>query len=687
MTAKRFDRYEVKSELGQGGMATVYQAYDPRFGRNVALKVMNYAFRDDPTFRGRFEREARTVATLEHPAIVPVYDFGEDHDQLYLVMRYMPGGSLADRIIEGPLPLEEAVSIVQRIGAALDHAHQKGVIHRDLKPANILFDQYGNPFLSDFGIVKLAEATTAGLTGSGVIGTPAYMSPEQIHSEKALDGRSDIYTLGIILFEMLTGLKPYRADTPVKQMMAHVLNPIPSICDVKPELPEEFDLVIQRALAKEREARFSTAGELTAALARATGTFSLLPHLPTRSPLTPASPAVPDGNDYADATETAVEWLPEPVQPEAPPMTAEVDAGDVVAYRGVSGSAAAVVAGAVDEPASDTGKSRRSSPPWRWLGAGMVAVLVLIGMLTALPGLIGESVGTPTIEALPIALVTPDTPTPEPTASPTPEPTASPTPELTATRTPRPTPTSVPETPLPEPETQEIGVSALGTPITAVGLGSGESAVILIGGIHAGYAPASVELAQMSIDYFSQHPELIPVNVTLYVVPNLNPDSPLDPGRLPGRLNSNGVDLNRNWDCRWQEEAQWNATPVSGGAAPFSEPEVQAMADFITEQEAAAVVFWEARSTRGLVSPGRCGASSNVSADLAQIYGAASGYEVRDFERLMQQEVTGDGTNWLDQEGIPAIAVLLPQYSQVEEADWENNLAGMLAVLDEYREP
>jgi predicted Ser/Thr protein kinase len=682
VTAKQFGRYEVKSELGRGGMATVYLAYDPRFGRNVALKVMNVAFRDDPTFRGRFEREARTVATLEHPAIAPVYDFGEDHDQLYLVMRYMPGGSLADRIIRGPLLLDATLAIVQRMGAALDHAHRQGVIHRDLKPANILFDQYDNPFLSDFGIVKLAEATTGGLTGSGVIGTPAYMSPEQIHSEKMLDGRSDIYTLGIILFEMLTGIKPYRADTPVKQMMAHVLNPIPSIRDIKPELPDEFDQVIRKALSKDRESRFTTAGELTTALARATGTFSPLP--PVIGP-----PARGDAQ---------VESAKASVKPSAAleaaevTMTAEAEAVAVGPPVPVENAATNEGMSAVNVAARDNGEPRQPFIPWRWLSAGAIVLLVLIGLFTFLPGLNREPAVTATPDELPLALITPDTATPEPTATQTPtlEPTATrtPPPEPTATQTPAATVTSVPETPPPQPQTHEIGLSAQGTPIAAVGFGAGENAIIFIGGMHAGYAPAGVELAQMSIGYFSENPQAIPENVTLYVVPNLNPDSPLAPGRLSGRLNGNGVDLNRNWDCRWQEEAQWNATPVSGGEAPFSEPEVEAMADFISERQAAAVVFWEARSAGGLVSPGRCETTQPlVSAELAQIYGEASGYQIADFERLTEQEVTGDGTNWLDREGIAAIAVLLREYDSLEEAEWDNNLAAMLAVLEHYSQP
>lgn len=265
MAPKKIGRYEVKSELGRGGMATVFLATDPLIGRQIAVKVLPREFLHDPSFRGRFEREARTIAMLEHPAIVPIYDFGEQDGQPYLVMRYMKGGTLGDRIENGPLPVAEAAEILKRLGSALDHAHNRGVIHRDLKPGNILFDESGRAFLSDFGIVKLAQAT-ATFTGESIIGTPAYMSPEQVHGDKEIDGRSDIYTLGVILFEMLTGQMPFRAETPAKLMMAHVLNPVPRILDVRPDLPSGTNEVLGKALAKERDERFSTAGDLSAAL-------------------------------------------------------------------------------------------------------------------------------------------------------------------------------------------------------------------------------------------------------------------------------------------------------------------------------------------------------------------------------------------------------------------------------------
>ena len=158
----RINRYEVRRELGRGGMATVYLAYDPNVRREVAVKVLPRQFLHDPTFRARFAREAETIALLEHPAIVPIYDFGEDQGQPYLVMRYMPGGSLAGRLEQEPISAGETVTIIQRVCSALDRAHVQGIVHRDLKPANILFDRYGDAFLSDFGIVKKESETTGG---------------------------------------------------------------------------------------------------------------------------------------------------------------------------------------------------------------------------------------------------------------------------------------------------------------------------------------------------------------------------------------------------------------------------------------------------------------------------------------------------------------------------------------------
>ena len=264
MSPKNFSRYEIKAELGRGGMATVYRAYDPSFDREVALKVLPREFLHDPQFRDRFKREIKTVAKLEHPAIVPVYDVGEEDEQPFFVMRYMTGGSLSDWIKRGKFSLQDTARIIERLAEALSYAHAKGIVHRDLKPDNILFDNNGDPFISDFGVAKLEEAAST-LTGSGVVGTPAYMSPEQAQSDKT-DSRSDIYGLGVIIFQMLIGKQPYEADTPMGVIVKHITEPVPEILDFDSDLSPEVDAIIKKAMAKNKEDRYSTAVELAKAL-------------------------------------------------------------------------------------------------------------------------------------------------------------------------------------------------------------------------------------------------------------------------------------------------------------------------------------------------------------------------------------------------------------------------------------
>ncbi len=268
---------------------------------------------------------------------------------------------------------------------------------------------------------------------------------------------------------------------------------------------------------------------------------------------------------------------------------------------------------------------------------------------------------------------------------------ATDTPAATSTRratsTPPPSNTPSPShTPAPTsaaPETLLVGRTALGTPIEAVRFGRGPRAIIFIGGLHAGFAPGTVALARQAVDHFTAHPEQVPAGASLYVIVSASPDTAPAPGELAGRLNSNGVDANRNWDCSWAADARWRneVVPGSGGAAPFSEPEVAALADFIVSRDAAAVVFFEALVRDGLVSPGNCGRLPAVSQPLADVYGAAAGYPIEDFEEFAEQVINGDGANWLDAEGIPAIAILLPRY---DTTDWAANLRGMQAVLEAY---
>jgi serine/threonine-protein kinase len=246
-------------------MANVYVAYDPQFGREVAIKVLPAYFLHEPLFQQRFEREARTLAGLEHHAIVPVYDYGWDESP-YLVMRLMKGGTLRQRLATGPLPVEEIIALLQRVGDALDTAHSRGIVHRDVKSDNILFDEYGRAYLTDFGIVKLAQSTTIFTQTGRIIGTPAYMSPEQARGDSDIDGRSDIYSLGIVLYEMFTAQVPFRGDTPLSLLMKHITEPVPQVSRDNPDLPTAYNAIVARTLAKNKEDRYPTVASVIADL-------------------------------------------------------------------------------------------------------------------------------------------------------------------------------------------------------------------------------------------------------------------------------------------------------------------------------------------------------------------------------------------------------------------------------------
>lgn len=241
-------------------MASVYQAHDPHSGRDVAVKVLPREFMHDRQFRARFEREAQAVASLAHPAIVPVYDFGEEHGQPYIVMRLMPGGSLAERLQRSPLTLDEAVRVLTHLAPALDVLHGRDMVHRDLKPSNILFDQNGSAHLSDFGIAQTSEP---GRAGPEINGTPAYMSPEQVQGAEDVDGRSDIYALGIILHQMLTGELPPSADLPTRQLIAQA-EKRSSLQESSSS--EDWRQVVRKALAKDPRQRYATASDLLKAI-------------------------------------------------------------------------------------------------------------------------------------------------------------------------------------------------------------------------------------------------------------------------------------------------------------------------------------------------------------------------------------------------------------------------------------
>ncbi len=252
-------------------MAEVYKALQLSVNRTVAIKVMApQLLNADPQFLMRFRQEAWIVAALEHPYILPVIDFGEQRDVLYLVLRYVSGGTLRDILRKGPLAPPIVLRYMKEIGEALDYAHGLGFVHRDIKPGNVLLDAQRNPFVADFGLAKIVGGGSITQSGVGMIGTPHYMSPEQ-GLGRLVDGRSDLYALGVILYEMLTGRIPYDADSTVGIVMKHINAPVPSVVAANPELPVAVDEVLNCVMAKSAADRYRTAAEFTEALAKALG--------------------------------------------------------------------------------------------------------------------------------------------------------------------------------------------------------------------------------------------------------------------------------------------------------------------------------------------------------------------------------------------------------------------------------
>ncbi len=372
LAGKQLGPYQIIAPLGEGGMAAVYKAFQPSMERYVALKILPRHFANDPEFVGRFKQEARVIANLQHPHILPVHDFGEADGYTYLTMRFIQGGTLSDWLKERvPLPMDKIRRVISQVGGALDYAHAQGVIHRDIKPSNILVDQWNNSLLTDFGLAKMV-ATSSHLTQTGgILGTPAYMSPEQGLGQK-IDHRSDIYSLGVVLYQMTVGHLPYQAETPMAVVIKHIHDPLPPPRQREPNLTEAVELVILKALTKNPEDRYGSAGDLVQALEEAT--------------TTPTAVA-----DASPAAETAV--VAEPPEPTPEPAPNPIPATVVM-----ESSATAVPAPTPAPEPSPTPPTAApiSAPPatppkkkrrfkWRWAvaGAGLIFICFILFAIAA----------------------------------------------------------------------------------------------------------------------------------------------------------------------------------------------------------------------------------------------------------------------------------------------------------------
>lgn len=458
LVGQTIGKYRIVAQLGRGGMAVVYKAYQSTLDRYVAIKVLHGHLAFDPDFVSRFEREAKAVAALRHPNIIQVFDFDKQDDMYYMAMEFINGPTLKleleERHQQGKLlSLKETGRLMVALCRAIDYAHSRGMVHRDLKPANFILTEDGQILILDFGIAKIVGDVKHTVTGA-VIGTPAYMSPEQGQGKRG-DYRSDIYSLGVVLYEMVTGKVPFDADTPYAVIMKHISDPLPLPRTVNPNIPEALERVILKALSKDPAGRFQSGLEFAAAIQKAL-TLNADDNLalnPLKTIAVP--PKVVDAPVKITAT-PANDMVVCPVCGEKSPATSK--------YCTACGNSLILP----PEPTALT------SNKFLWFGLGIGGIVALLLAITVIAGIFfvlnqpGKTatltpaaaqvaeLPTPTVTPTPTPTSKPDTPTPAPTATATARiaagdaivvDTATPTVTPTPTSTPTPAPTATP-TPL-----------------------------------------------------------------------------------------------------------------------------------------------------------------------------------------------------------------------------------------------
>ncbi|MFF7769625.1 serine/threonine-protein kinase [Streptomyces massasporeus] len=327
------ERYELIEEAGRGGMGQVWRATDRELGRVVAVKILPPELTRHEEFRVRFRREARTIASLSHRNIAVLHDVGEDvrdggETTPFLIMEFIDGRTVADALAEGPFTVERALEVGRGIAEALAHSHGQGLVHRDIKPSNVMLTSEDGVKVLDFGISKVVAETTTRLTATGMtVGTPAYLSPEQL-TGGAVDGRSDQYSTGCLLYELLTGRPPFSGDSPFAVMHQHISKEPVAPSELRPLIPAAVDEVVLRALSKDREQRFAGMGEMRQALARAGAVAPALPEMPPVPPVPPPSGAGPGRTMLAEQPTQAAS-LPRQAAATPPPRP-PADPGEAV---------------------------------------------------------------------------------------------------------------------------------------------------------------------------------------------------------------------------------------------------------------------------------------------------------------------------------------------------------------------
>lgn len=676
------NRYRIVSLLGQGGMGAVYRAWDLNLRVPVALKEnLDLSL----VSQQQFEREALLLAQLNHPNLPRVTNhFLIPGQGQYLVMEFIEGQDLQQWLDQrGKLTEAEAVPIIGQIASALAYLHSRAepVIHRDVKPANIKITPDNRAVLVDFGIAKQYSPDSHTTRGAQAV-TPGFSPPEQ-YGLGTTDGRSDIYAVGATLYALLTG------QTPVESVSRLAGATLPQPTGLTPPVAR----AILQAMEMEPQNRFQNAKAFAAALSSpvvpppsqpqrrlwpvaavalvlllaVVGFFVLRwPPGGNGGTATPATQETPR-DEASLATQTAIAVAQEVLVASqstatAAAMTAAVE-GDLDADGLSNDQEAALSTDPGDSDSDDDGLSDgdemlivRTDPNNRDSDSDLLLDGDEVNAYGTNPNA-SDSDGDGASDGLevaqgsdPLSADAPNLPTPEP-------------PQPTQTATAKEATELVEET---------IGFSAGGQPITLYKLGDGSRVVTLVGGIHAGFAPGGVAVVDRAMAHFAANPDEIPDGMALHFIPNSNPDSRLAVGELPGRINANGVDVNRNFGCDWSATAMWRGAPINSGSGSFSEPEFAALRDYFLDVRPAVVIFYDARAAQGWVSPGECDGSMDDTVRFAEAYASASGYVY-----TVTDPIVGDASNWLVSQGTPAFFVLLRDYEEVSANTLSRNLDGI----------